>query len=365
MLSDMDDDDIADDGSLEVEWYPVPEWLESEFEGDREALGQAKVYLKPGERPPKGAVVQKGKKGGSYYESTSHVVTAKTKPIQKGYSSRGTTETRRGTGESSDLEKYHELVKSPSPPSKGQGDSRQVAEFQKAFYKRASKVRETDDPAEIFATENGGQFMPPVGVPTIPDTIRGWVESAGDERSAPYWVYASKVYKNPHVIPEVLSGMKNPKAQRELAVMHDRVATVQDTIREIDPSYDATTDTILLYRGVGFEIADELLDAKKNGNSIAAEHRAVESWSASPKQAGTFGTAVIKARIPVTSVLDTAYTNSFYRDDLEYVVATPHATAVYKPENILAMESDDFDEVWDKEITDYLEKWQKKLEFVR
>lgn len=42
-----------------------------------EELSQAKVYLQPGQKAPKGVAVQKGKKGGSWYESTGREASPK------------------------------------------------------------------------------------------------------------------------------------------------------------------------------------------------------------------------------------------------------------------------------------------------
>lgn len=60
--------------------WPEIHKMAKEAQDIEEELDKGRIYLKPGEKPPKGARVQRGLRGGMFYEPTSDVETKITRP---------------------------------------------------------------------------------------------------------------------------------------------------------------------------------------------------------------------------------------------------------------------------------------------
>jgi hypothetical protein len=170
--------------------------------------------------------------------------------------------------------------------------------------------------------------------------IHGWANDSVDPDSAPLWMWASKRFNNYHMPKDdlILEKYKGftPKHAKDI---EESVALTQEIVRRIDPSYDAETDTIELYRGIKDEMSKELQDIMAGGltddDRIVVKHRALESWSASPEVAERFGDVILHARVPVSSLVAAFYTNSrFLSTEAEYLVGTPDGQAAYNVHNL-------------------------------
>lgn len=177
-----------------------------------------------------------------------------------------------------------------------------------------------------------------------------WGHNNENPRCFPLWAWAALKFENPH-IPEtvIVSGTSkraNP-TEEHFRDIEGSVQRVQGLVRKIDPTYDAESDTITVYRGLkgatGTSIRKHVM--KEDDEDILIDHRTLESWSASPRVAKNFideggGVGVngvmIKARVPISSVVGAFYADdSLYGGEAEYVVACPKGSAYYKRDDFL------------------------------
>jgi len=72
---------------------------------------------------------------------------------------------------------------------------------------------------------------------------------------------------------------------------------------------------VIMYRGVNFDNP-----TIKTGSTVKVRGNALESWSADPKTAGTFGNVVMSVKMPVSRILSTPMTGFGCLKEYEYVI---------------------------------------------
>lgn len=354
------DDDIADDGSLEVEWYPIPEWLAEE---PPKKLQQARRLRQAGKYcDAEGHCFDTPQGLGGHISATGHHVRAKdvgVRPVKKKTKVqtkeiflpgdplhdpnapwRNTvqiaTEIPTKLNWSYSREDALKYIESEFSPEKLKS---YVAKREKEIHERLDRtnVRTSADMDELFDAFQNQVSM-------RDDSFAAWSSSADATRTAPIWHYASTVYKNPNVIPEIAEAVRMDHAT-DMKVVAEFAAKTQALTRAVDPTYDADSDTVVLYRGVKDVLAQKLKearDAAEEDELIRIEHRAVESWTTNPNFASNWGAIVLTARVPVSSIIATATSTRLHSGhEAEYIVGTPYGEAFYRKENILPVGYDD------------------------
>lgn len=300
------------------------------------ALEQAKVYLKRGEKPPRGAVVKRGKKGAYYYDTEDRM---RDVHEQIAHPSRFEKHKKKVLHEVESDEK--DL---PSPPKEVEAPPLwdDVADLQAEVHKvmpvREAKFQAKEDfeKAKKFCAanqcdvqklythyqENAERYEP----------FTAWASFSQNPDTAPIWAYAMKTFHNENVH----EGPASREARAEDIIKVGAIAKkTQELARIGNPTFDPKTDTILLFRGVGGAQARDFLAGLATKKPVLADHHAIESWSASPEYAGRFGTLLIASRVPVSSLVGSFQTVELHSaGESEYVVGTPFGKAIYYPQNI-------------------------------
>lgn len=108
----------------------------------------------------------------------------------------------------------------------------------------------------------------------------------------------------------------------------------------VDKLKEAFGDEITLFRGLrdtdgdGGSLVDALESAKKTGESVAMEHRPLESWTYQPATAFYYGDAVIKRTVPTDSVMASSLVATISPLENEVVVEHEPESEV-SPEDIV------------------------------
>lgn len=210
-------------------------------------------------------------------------------------------------------------------------------------------------------------------LPEATKAVDGWGTDADQPSSLPLWAWAAEEAENSFVHPRfahlkqrwekeieeeedeeerhwIEQRMNAVEVSQEEAEQADFMARMtQEAVRQVDPTYDPETDTVKVYRGVGGELGEKLLDAKEEEEveDIQVRHRALESWTANPEVAESFGQAVLSARVKVDNIATSWMTGpGLFAEEAEYAVANPDV-AVYSTEDVFVSEDAGIDvPVW-------------------
>jgi len=128
----------------------------------------------------------------------------------------------------------------------------------------------------------------------------------------------------------------------------DSVQVTRDTLRKM------FGDTVPVTRGVHGGFAEQLREAKENGEPVELEHRALESWTTFPDHAQRFANegdgdgVFITAEIPVDRIYGASHTTPGLTEEENEIVAALDSQVTYDPEQITVSNDDGMAEVYEK-----------------
>lgn len=130
---------------------------------------------------------------------------------------------------------------------------------------------------------------------------------------------------------------------------------------DLETSFDVTRDvlsdifgdTVPVSRGVSGEFAEQLLEAKENGEEIELDHRTLESWSTFPDHAQQFAEgegagAIITTEIPVDRVFGSSFTTPGLEEHENEIIAGLDKTVTYSPGQIHDTSDESMTQVYNK-----------------
>jgi hypothetical protein len=149
----------------------------------------------------------------------------------------------------------------------------------------------------------------------------------------------------PNTVGEPLPAAEGGDA---VTAIGDSIQVTRETLREM------FGDTVPVTRGVHGDFADELREAKENGESVELEHRALESWTTFPDHAQQFANegdgdgVFITTEIPVDRIYGASHTTPGLTEEENEIVAALDSTVEYSPEQITTADDDGMAEVYDE-----------------
>jgi len=125
------------------------------------------------------------------------------------------------------------------------------------------------------------------------------------------------------------------------AVGDDPVTAIGDSVRVTrDTLRDMFGESVPVARGVSGEFAEEIRQARENGEEIELDHRALESWSTFPDHAEEFATegdddgVLITEEIPVDEVWGSSFTTPGLEESENELIVGNDGPKTYSPDQI-------------------------------
>lgn len=129
-----------------TEWEKVHKMAKAVQEDEIE-VEKGRIYMRPGEKPPKGVSVHRGKRGGTFYESTGSALTTPSSGVARDLK----TPKDRKLWEPSDAELL-DLKETETKYGISQDPSKPIAQSQKFAVQRIVALQEShEDPAKVDA----------------------------------------------------------------------------------------------------------------------------------------------------------------------------------------------------------------------
>lgn len=190
------------------------------------------------------------------------------------------------------------------------------------------------------------------GVDELEGMGNGWRESQVsllNPSTRSIWATAADETGNENF--PVDSNLSDPNADHfQEDVIRESKQFTEETLREM------FGDSVPVARGVEGDFAEQLKEAKENGEQIEIEPRTLESWSTFPDHAEQFATretgegVLITQEIPVEEIWMSSHTTPGLAEEENEIVAGRGGSYTVRPEDIHDPTDEGMAEVYDKTV---------------